>query len=83
VVGTHPFLLEETDDQVVMEAIRAAKVSLPEWVDPALGQLIRKALAPDPDSRFHTAGEFAGALVTWALDSGQSPTRHTVQAWLM
>ncbi|WP_224241948.1 serine/threonine-protein kinase [Hyalangium gracile] len=83
VVGTHPFLLEETDDQVVMTAIRAAKVSLPDTVDPPLGQIIRKALAADPDTRYHSAGEFAGALFTWALDSGNSPTRGNVQSWLM
>jgi serine/threonine protein kinase len=82
-VDTHPFLREETDDQVVMEAIRAARVNLPDSVDPALGQIIRKALAAHPDNRYRTAGEFAGALTTWALDSGHSPTRHNVQSWLM
>jgi serine/threonine-protein kinase len=66
-----------------MEAIRAARVSVPEWVDPALGEVLLKALAPDPDNRYHTAGEFAGALLTWALDSGQSPPRSSVQSWLM
>ena len=83
VVGTHPFLRQETDEQLVMAAIRAARVNLPEWVDPALGVVLRKALAADPDSRYRSAGEFAGALFTWALDAGQSPTRHTVHSWLV
>jgi serine/threonine-protein kinase len=83
VVGSHPFLHDETDDELVMVAIRAAKMSLPDTVDPALAQIIRKALAADPDSRYHTAGEFAGALLTWALDSGQSPTSQNMQSWLM
>lgn len=83
VVGTHPFLLKETDEQRVMDAIRAAKVDLPDTVDPPLAQILRKALAPDPESRFRTAGEFAGALLTWALDSGNSPSLHNVRAWLM
>ena len=30
---------------------------------------------PDLDSRYRTAGEFAGALLAWALDSGNSPSR--------
>ena len=83
VVGTHPFLREETDDEVVMAAIRAAKVSLPDTVDPGMAQIIRKALTADPDTRYRTAGEFAGALLTWALDSGNSPTRENVQSWLL
>ncbi|WP_044190313.1 serine/threonine-protein kinase [Hyalangium minutum] len=83
VVGTHPFLRNETDDEVVMEAIRAAKVSLPDTVDKGLGQIIRKALTPDLDSRYRTAGEFAGALLTWTLDSGNSPSRENVKSWLL
>jgi hypothetical protein len=68
---------------VVMEAIRAAKVSLPDWVDRGLAQIIRKALEPDLDSRYRTAGEFAGELFTWLLDSGHSPSRHTAKDWLV
>jgi eukaryotic-like serine/threonine-protein kinase len=83
VVGTHPFLREETDDEVVMEAIRAAKLSLPDTVDAGLAQIVRKALTPDLDSRYRTSGEFAGALLTWALDSGNSPSRENVQSWLL
>lgn len=83
VVGTHPFFRDETDDELVMEAIRAAKLSLPDTVDKGLAQIIRKALTPDLDSRYRTAGEFAGALLTWALDSGNSPSRENVKAWLL
>ncbi|HYH95136.1 serine/threonine-protein kinase [Hyalangium sp.] len=83
VVGTHPFLREQTDEEVVMAAIRAAKVTLPDTVDRGLAQIIRKSLAADPDHRYRTAGEFAGALLTWSLDSGNSPTRDNVQSWLL
>jgi len=83
VAGTHPFLREETDDERVMAAIRAGKLSLPDTVDRGMAQIIRKALTPDPDSRYRTAGEFAGALLTWALDSGNSPSRENVQSWLL
>lgn len=83
VVGTHPFLRDETDDEVVMAAIRAAKLTLPDTLDRSLAQILRKALTADPDSRYRTAGEFAGALFTWALDSGQCPTRQHVKDWLI
>ncbi len=56
-----------------MAAIRAAKLSLPDSVDKPMAQILRKALAPDMAVRYRTAGEFAGALLTWALDSGQQP----------
>ena len=83
VVGTHPFLRSERDDEVVMEAIRTARVSLPDWVDRGLAQVIRKALAADLDNRYRTAGEFAGELFAWLLDSGHSPSRHHVKDWLV
>jgi serine/threonine protein kinase len=83
VVGTHPFLHGETDDEAAMEAIRNARVSLPDWVDRGMAQVIRKALAADLDNRYRTAGEFAGALFTWLLDSGHSPSRPHVKDWLM
>jgi serine/threonine protein kinase len=82
-VGTHPFLRGETDDETAMAAIRAARLTLPDSVDKPLGQILRKALAPELSARYRTAGEFAGALFAWALDSGQSPTRQNVQAWLL
>ncbi len=83
VVGIHPFLRDETNEEVVMAAIRAGKLSIPDSVDRVLAQVIRKALAPDPASRYRTAGEFAGALFGWVLDSGQGPSRQQVQTWLI
>jgi len=83
VVGTHPFIRGPLDDAAAMAAIRAAKLGLPDSVDKPLAQILRKALAPDKANRFRTAGEFAGALFTWALDSGQHPTRQHVQSWLL
>ena len=83
VVGVHPFLREETNEEVVMAAIRAAKLSLPDSVDRTLAQIIRKALAPDPAHRYRTAGEFAGALFGWVLDTGRGLSRQQVQSWLI
>ncbi|MDY7231794.1 serine/threonine-protein kinase [Hyalangium rubrum] len=84
VVGTHPFLRpEEPDEQAAMAALRAARLSLPDTVDKPLAQVLRRALAPDTATRYRTSGEFAGALFTWALDSGLLPTRQHVQAWLL
>ncbi len=83
VIGTHPFLREEVDEEVAMALMSAAKLSLPDGVDKPLAQILRRALAPDVAHRYRTAGEFAGALFTWALDSEQSLTREQVQAWLL
>ncbi|WP_395832187.1 serine/threonine-protein kinase [Archangium violaceum] len=71
VLGVHPFARNSDDPEVVMAAIRAAKLSLPDKLDRQLGVILRKALAPDVNQRYRTAGEFAGALFTWALDTGQ------------
>ncbi|WNG52887.1 serine/threonine protein kinase [Archangium minus] len=71
VLGFHPFARNSDDPEVVMAAIRAAKLSLPDKLDRQLGVILRKALAPDVNQRYRTAGEFAGALFTWALDTGQ------------
>jgi serine/threonine-protein kinase len=83
VVGTHPFIRGETDDEGAMAAIRAAKLGLPDSVDKPMAQILRRALAPDKANRYRTAGEFAGALFTWALDTGQTPSRQQVQSWLL
>ena len=82
VVGTHPFIRGPLDDAAAMAAIRAAKLGLPDSVDKPLAQILRKALAPDKANRFRTAGEFAGALFTWALDTGQPFGPHEVRASL-
>ncbi|MBZ4414901.1 serine/threonine-protein kinase [Myxococcus sp. RHSTA-1-4] len=81
-LGRHPFRREETDPDVVMTAIRGARLSLPDTLDRTLAAILRRALAPDVVSRYHTAGELAGALLTWSLDTGNSPTREDVRHWL-
>jgi serine/threonine-protein kinase len=81
-LGRHPFRREETDAKVVMNAIRAARLHLPDTLERGLAAILRKALAPDVVSRYHTAGELAGALFTWSLDSGHAPTRTDVRRWL-
>ena len=70
-LGQHPFARESTHADVVMGAIRAAKLSLPDALDRRLAATLRKALAPDVGQRYRTAGEFAGALLSWSLDAGE------------
>jgi serine/threonine protein kinase len=81
-VGAHPFQRESSDVHVVMAAIRAARLHLPFTMDRTLAAILRKALAPDLAQRYRTAGELAGALLTWSLDTGQAPTRADVRHWL-
>lgn len=81
-VGTHPFQRESSDARVVMAAIRASRLSLPDTLDRTLAAILRKALAPDVGNRYRTAGELAGALLTWTLDTGHGPTRADVRHWL-
>ncbi|MFL5356197.1 serine/threonine-protein kinase [Archangium sp.] len=71
VLGFHPFQRHSSDPDVVMVAIRAAKLNLPDTLDRQLAAILRKALAPEMTQRYRTAGEFAGALFAWALDTGQ------------
>ncbi|MCA2980537.1 MAG: protein kinase, partial [Myxococcaceae bacterium] len=82
VVGYHPFQDEGADEQVVMNRIRAAKLSIPDYVDKPLALIIQKALTPDLRQRYRSAGEFAGPLFAWALDRNQLPTNRQVQEWL-
>jgi serine/threonine-protein kinase len=72
VVGAPPFLPDSESPEQVMAAIRAGKLQLPDALERnRLAPLLRKALAPETAQRFRTSGEFAGALLTWALDTGQ------------
>ncbi len=80
VLGFHPFERDSDDPDVVMEAIQAAKLNLPDTLDRRLAAVLRKALAPDVSQRYRTAGEFAGALFTWALDTGQPFSAREVQS---
>lgn len=79
VLGFHPFQRDSSDPDVVMAAIRAAKLNLPDTLDKQLAAVLRKALAPDANQRYRTAGEFAGALFAWALDTGQSFSARELQ----
>ena len=82
VLGFHPFERGSDDPELVMAAIRAAKLNLPDTLDKRLAAVVRKALAPDVNQRYRTAGEFAGALLAWALDTGQPFGPREVQAGL-
>jgi serine/threonine protein kinase len=79
VLGFHPFQRESHDEKVVMAAIQAAKLRLPDTLDKKLAAVLRKALAPEVGPRYRTAGEFAGALFTWARDTGQPFSPHEVR----
>ncbi len=82
VVGYHPFAREETNQNKVMQLIRSSKVSLPDFVDKRLGQIVQRALSPDAKSRYRSAGELAGELVHYTLDHGMGQTAKDVQVWL-
>ena len=82
VVGYHPFQVKVPSVENVMTAIRAAKLSLPDYVDKPLAQILRRGLHPDVTSRYRSAGEFAGQLLHYALDAGQVPSPREVQHWL-
>lgn len=82
VVGYHPFQKEGASEQEIMQLIRAAKLSLPDYVDKPLAVVITKALTPDLRQRYRSAGEFAGPLFAWALDHNQLPTHRGLQEWL-
>ena len=80
--GFHPFRGDTSDTIAVMNAIRAAKLSLPEDLDRPLAQILRKALHPGLGVRYRTAGEFAGDLFAYTLDHGLLQSRANVQTWL-
>lgn len=82
VVGFHPFLTKDPSPEAVMAIIRAGKLNFPDYVDRRLVQILRRALATDTGSRYRTAGEFAGALVHFALDEDLTATHGDVAAWL-
>jgi eukaryotic-like serine/threonine-protein kinase len=81
-VGYHPFAGPGASAQEVLQAIRSARVTIPDSVDRALAPLLRRALHPELASRYPTAGELAGDLLHYALDHGQWVGREQVQAWL-
>lgn len=82
VVGYHPFEGNETDPIKVMASIRAARLSLPDYVDRPVADVLRRALAPDVKARYRTAGEFAADLFRYQLDRDLAQTPRAVQTWL-
>jgi serine/threonine-protein kinase len=82
VVGFNPFVTKQQSDEAVMEAIRAAKIHLPDYIDKSLSQILKRALQADPDARFKTAGQFAGALLQYAIDRNLHPSPNEVRLWL-
>ncbi len=82
-LGTHPFFRPGEEDEARLTAsLRSAKLSLPDTMDRQLAAILRKALPADAGSRYRTAGEFAGALFTWALDTDSARKPRDVQEWL-
>ena len=81
-VGYHPFAKSGATPQEVMAVIRAGKPAFPEYVDKALVQILKRALAPELNARYPTAGEFAGQLLHYALDHGQASSPEHLQSWL-
>lgn len=82
VVGYHPFQRDGATDEQIMAAIRAPKLSIPDYVGKTLTGIIIRALSPDLKTRFRTAGEFAGPLYGYALDHGVLATRVEMREWL-
>ena len=70
--GRHPFLpppgRAPLSDDAVLTLLRSGRPDLPASLSPELAAVLRRALAADPEQRFQTAGEFAGALIQRALD---------------
>lgn len=82
VVGYHPFQVKGGKPEDVMAAIRTGKPVFPDYVDKRLVAILKRALHPEVGGRFRSAGEFAGQLLQYALDSGAHLTAASVRAWL-
>lgn len=82
VVGYHPFAKDGASDDQVMSAIRASRLSLPDYVDKPLATILQRALSPDLKIRYRSAGEFAGPLFQYSLDSNFTQSSREVQIWL-
>jgi serine/threonine-protein kinase len=82
--GRHPFIPAPAPKSpgAVMDLLRHGKLLTPNALPKALTQVIKRALHPDGDTRFQTAGEFAGELLHYALDAGALSGREEVGAWL-
>jgi serine/threonine-protein kinase len=80
--GQHPFVTDEQDERAALSAMRAAKLNPPDDLPRPLIALLRRALHPNPEQRFQTAGEFAGAVLHYALDHGQGFSAQELRAWV-
>lgn len=82
-VGQLPFPAGWTSYQV-LRAKEEGHVPMPEHLPEALQDVIRKAVAPDPDQRFGTCGEFKVALQAaaeqdWSTLSGPMKIVHRIE----
>ncbi len=82
-VGQLPFPPGMTSYQV-LRAKEEGMVPMPEHLPDALQDVIRKAVAPDPDERFGTCSEFKAALQAcahqeWAAVSGPVRVVHKIE----
>ena len=82
-VGQLPFPANMTSYQV-LKAKEEGMVPMPESLPDALQDVIRKAVAPDPDERFGTCNEFKIALqhageADWSTLSGPMKIVHTIE----
>jgi eukaryotic-like serine/threonine-protein kinase len=82
VVGYHPFQKEGASEQHIMASIRTPKLSIPDYVEKPLAAIITKALTPDLRNRYRSAGDFAGPLFGYALDTNMLPSKREMQVWL-
>jgi eukaryotic-like serine/threonine-protein kinase len=79
-LGQHPF--RGQDPRAILNAIRSAKLSLPDTVDKPLTKILKRALAADVTDRYQTAGHFAGDLLRYILDRDMMMTPEQVKEWL-
>ena len=82
VLGFHPFDVKGGSEKAIINAIRNARLALPESLDRRLGAILKRALHPEPESRYPTAGAFAGELVRYALDNNVLPAQSEMLSWL-
>lgn len=82
VLGRHPFVADEMGERAALAAMRAAKLSVPDSVPPRVTAILKRALHPDPQQRYQTAGEFAGSLLHYALDEGLALQPSDMRHWL-
>lgn len=74
------------EGQELLEAVRAGQVEPPSLyvrdVPPQLDAIVMKALARDPEERYPTARDFAGAIIRALFQSQQPIDSHTLEVEL-